>query len=117
VVGQWRSTINFTVGSLTPENGQTYLEVEGPTSAHLVVSLQGTLSTPTAETCTKTLPAVTAWESIPYALERPPDNTEQAQKQQNIPMSKGSNGNSLSLLPNSDQHLGMPFRRDVLKEH
>jgi ATP-binding cassette subfamily B protein len=109
---------NFTVGSsLTPENAQTYLEVEGPTSARLVGLREPSQLLPD-ETYTKTLPAVTSWESIPYALERPPEpaTKEQAQAAKYPYVhGRGPMEATLACFQMLSQHLGMPFRRDVLK--
>ena len=106
---------NFPVGSsLNPET-QTYLKVEGPGYTRLVGLRESQLIPD--ETSTSTLSAVTSWESIPYALECFPATTEEQAQLAKYPyiQGRGPMEATLACFQMLSEHLGIPYRRDVLK--
>lgn len=113
------SPTNFAVGSrLTPADSQAYIKVNGPGFARLVGLREPTLLL-SNETSTKTLPAGTLEQDIPYAPTDPPEpETNDAQDRLvKYPYvhGRGPMEASLACFQMLSQHLGMPFRRDVLK--
>ncbi len=108
---------NFTVGSrLTPQDERDYIEVERPGQARLVGFPQ-----PTTEQDNSELGISNSefHKEIPYAPERPlelEDNSYQA-KSIKYPyiQGRGPVDATLACFQMLSQHLGMPFKRDILK--
>lgn len=106
---------NFSVGSrLTPQDERDYIEVERPGGARLVGFPQ-----PTTEQDNSDILRSSEFPEIPYAPERPlelEDNTYQA-KTIKYPyiQGRGPVDATLACFQMLSQHLGMPFKRDILK--
>ncbi len=119
---------NFAVGSrLSAENSQTYIQVESPGQARLVGLREprGELESGRAaegrkkEFLTRSSLVTSRAENIPYAPERPPEpETNDAQKGKALypyVHARGPMEATLACFQMLSQHLGIPFRRDVLR--
>ena len=108
---------NLAVGSrLTPEDSQAALKVEGPGSARIVGFREPTLFLPSETSLT--IPAeLSAREDIPYAPEHLPERGSKTRADEKYPYirARGPMEATLACFQMLSQHLGMPFRRDVLK--
>lgn len=113
------ATTNFAVGSrLTTEESRSNIEVTGPGSARLV-GLSETLLIPTDETSPKILPGARNYEDIPYAptdfSEPETDNAQDRLVKYPYIHARGPQEATLACFQMLSQHLGMPFRRDILR--
>jgi ATP-binding cassette subfamily B protein len=108
------TSANFPVGSrLTPGDAQTY--VKGPGYIRLVGFRESTLfpSAPVATTAT-----TTSRESIPYAPERvpfPEPETQSGSGKYPYVRGRGPMDATLACFQMLSQHLGIPFRRDIIR--
>ena len=113
------ATTNFAVGSrLTTEDSRADIEVTGPGSARLV-GLSETLLLPADKTSPKILPLAGNYEDIPYAptdfSEKETDNAQDRLVKYPYVHARGPLEATLACFQMLSQHLGMPFRRDILR--
>ncbi len=111
------ATTNFAVGSRLTTEARSDIKVNGPGSARLV-GLAETKLLPPDETSTKTL-AAGKYEDIPYAptdFSEPETNSAQ-DRLVKYPYvhARGPQDATLACFQMLSQHLGMPFRRDILR--
>ena len=113
------ATTNFAVGSrLTTEDARADIEVTGPGSARLV-GLSETLLLPPGETSPKILTLAGNYEDIPYAptdfSEKETDDAQDRLVKYPYVHARGPLEATLACFQMLSQHLGMPFRRDILR--
>ncbi len=107
---------NFTVGSrLNPKDELGYIEVERPGSARLIALRELTTEQETFDIRHSAFDS----QEIPYAPERPQEleNNTYQPKQTKYPyvQGRGPIDATLACFQMLSQHLGMPFKRDILK--
>lgn len=110
---------DFPVGSrLIPSAPESNLEVKGSDSVRLV-GFPKTLLFPSDSAKTTTSTALTTWEGeIPYAPERPSrleSETQRLPEKYPYIYGRGPLDATLACFQMLSQHLGMPFRRDVIR--
>jgi ATP-binding cassette subfamily B protein len=111
---------NFAIGSrLTAQGNQTHIQVESPGHARLLG-----LPEPSLLNCGSQQPEIsptvtTSEVDIPYAPERPPqlESASGQTRQTKYPYvhARGPLDATLACFSMLSQHLGMPFKRDVIK--
>lgn len=113
------SPTNFAIGSrLAADKNQTYIKVEGPGSARLIALREPTLldSDSNQPEATRVIAPVV---EIPYAQERPREReikpNQARQTKYPYVHGRGPVDATLACFQMLSQHLGMSFKRDVLK--
>ncbi|MDM9384722.1 peptidase domain-containing ABC transporter [Chlorogloeopsis sp. ULAP01] len=106
--------------SLTPHNdnqgSQTYIKVESSRGVRLVGFTDPTFSL--SHSLSPSLPPSSIWDSAPYAPEHPEEALDPAQLQRvKYPYvhGRGPVDSTLACFQMLSQHLGMPWKRDVLR--
>ncbi|MGL5923922.1 type I secretion system permease/ATPase, partial [Chroococcidiopsis sp.] len=111
---------NFTVGSrLTADGNQNYIQVEAPGNARLLGLREQSLLLNRSTACEVSPTTATEEVDIPYAPERPPqlESSSGQTRQTKYPYvhGRGPIDATLACFSMLSQHLGMPFKKDVLK--
>ncbi|MBV9385883.1 MAG: cyclic nucleotide-binding domain-containing protein, partial [Chroococcidiopsidaceae cyanobacterium CP_BM_ER_R8_30] len=123
------ASTNFSVSSRVSAESQTFIEVEGPLKTRLVGLLKPTQLLADETTIPSllagtpkdipALPTGTSTEDVSYAPDRPPDlETNSAEKQSvKYPYvhARGPTEAALACFQMLSQHLGIPFRRHILR--
>ncbi len=105
----------FPAGSrIVPDDPSSYLEVPRPGSARLLGFWESVLTLPAAAPI---VPTVNSWEEIPYASEELPETETNQARPGKYPFVRGRGplDASLACFAMLSQHLGVPFRRDVVR--
>ncbi|PSM47176.1 type I secretion system permease/ATPase [Chroococcidiopsis sp. CCALA 051] len=107
---------NFSVGEILDASGnRAYIHVEAPGNARLLGLRESSLLSSDSER-TEVSPTATIEEvDIPYAPERPPQLEQAKATKYPYVHGRGPVDATLACFQMLGQHLGMPFKRDVLK--